>query len=215
MTFLVEAPFAFGAGLLSVLSPCVLPVLPIIVTGGNDDHRARPVLIVLGLALTFILMGVASALFGGLVAAVMPQVERGAGVLIAGFGVLLLLDINPFKRLGFLSGLNFVAGDRLGSGLLLGMTLGVVWIPCVGPMLSGILAQVASRADMSHGIALLTVYAAGFAVPMLAVGYLSQGARQRLRALQKHPSVVRVVSGAVLIVFGIIIASSGMLAFSF
>jgi cytochrome c-type biogenesis protein len=214
MSFLVEAPLAFGAGLVSVLNPCVLPVLPIVVTGGVHDHRSRPLLLVLGLAVTFVLMGIASALFGSLVASVMPQVERVAGVLIAVFGLMLLLDINPFKGLGFLSGLNISAGDGRWSGLVLGMTLGVVWIPCVGPVLSGILAQVAGRADLGYGIALLTLYAAGFAVPMLAVGYLSQGARQRLRALQTHQATVRLVSGAVLAAVGTVIATSGMVAFS-
>jgi cytochrome c-type biogenesis protein len=215
MTFLFEAPLAFGAGLVSVLSPCVLPVLPIIVTGGDNDHRSRPLMIVLGLALTFVLMGIASALIGSLIAGVMPQVERAAGVLIVCFGVLLLFGVNPFKRLGFLSKLHVAPGDGRWSGLALGMTLGVIWIPCVGPVLSGILAQVAGRADTSYGIALLTVYAAGFAVPMLAVGYLSHGARQRLHALQKHQVALRLVSGGILIVFGIVIATSGMLAFSF
>lgn len=214
MTLLLEAPLAFGAGLLSVLSPCVLPVLPIVVTGGADDHRSRPLLIVIGLAITFILMGIASALFGGLIAGVMPQIERAAGVLIALFGLLILSGINPFKRLGFLSTLNIPVGDGRWSGLLLGMTLGLIWIPCVGPVLSGILTQVAGRADLAYGVTLLAIYAAGFAVPMLAVGYLSHGARQRLRAVQKHQLAVRLISGALLLAFGLVIASSGMLAFA-
>ncbi|MBK5958465.1 hypothetical protein CCR97_09630 [Rhodoplanes elegans] len=214
MSLLLEAPLAFGAGLVSVLSPCVLPVLPIIVIGGGDDHRSRPLLIVLGLSLTFVLMGIVSVLFGTLVAGVMPQIERAAGILIIGLGLLMLLDVNPFKRLGVLSRVSVSTGGGRWSGLLLGATLGVVWIPCVGPVLSGILTQVAGRAEMGHGIALLAAYAAGFAVPMLAVGYLSHGARHRLRALQQHQTAVRLVSGGILIALGIVIASSGMLTFA-
>ena len=210
-----EAQITFLAGLVSVLSPCVLPVLPIILTGSQDEHRARPLLIVLGLAITFVAMGAVSALFGSLVAPLMPDIEQGAGLLIILFGSLMLAGLNPFKRLGFLSNLPFQDSGGRWSGLVLGMTLGLIWIPCVGPVLSAVLARVAGHGDPGFGMALLSIYATGFSLPMLAVAYLSHGLRRYLNTIMRHPAALRWISGSLLIAFGTVVTSHGMLAFSF
>ena len=97
------------------------------------------------------------------------------------------------------------------SGLLLGLSLGLVWIPCVGPMLSSVLATVAAHGKLLPGVTLLLVYSLGFAVPMLAVGYGSQALRQRVRAVARHPGIVRWASGLLLVAFGLVILSKGML----
>lgn len=201
---------SFGAGLASVASPCVLPVVPIIVTGTAEEHRARPALIVAGIALSFIAMGVASSLFGGAIGHALPLMEKGVGVVVLAFGLLLLADVNLFKRLTFLQRIQ-VVGAGPWSGLLLGASLGLVWIPCVGPMLSSVLAMVATRGSLAAGVLLLFVYSLGFAVPMLAVGYGSQALRQRVRAVAAHPVAVRWVSGLLLVAFGVLILRKGML----
>ncbi len=201
---------SFGAGLASVASPCVLPVVPIIVAGRADDHRARPALIVAGLAAAFVLMGVLTSLFGAAVGRALPVAEKVAGALVILFGVLLLLDVNPFKRLSGLTRFQ-PSGRGPWSGLLLGASLGLVWIPCVGPVLSSVLAMVAAQGQLASGVLLLLVYAAGFAVPMLAVGYGSQALRQRVRAVARHPVAVRWASGLLLLAFGVLILGKGML----
>lgn len=201
---------SFGAGLASVASPCVLPVVPIIVTGTAEEHRARPALIVAGIALSFIAMGVASSLFGAAIGHALPLLEKGVGVVVLAFGLLLLADVNLFKRLTFLQRIQ-VVGAGPWSGLLLGASLGLVWIPCVGPMLSSVLAMVATRGSLAAGVLLLFVYSLGFAVPMLAVGYGSQALRQRVRAVAAHPVAVRWVSGLLLVAFGVLILRKGML----
>ncbi len=202
----------FGAGLASVLSPCVLPVVPIIVTGRATDHKLRPVLIVSGLALAFISMGVASSLFGAALGPWMYKAEKVVGVLIALFGILLMFDISVFKHLGALSRLGERADGRT-HGLLLGLLLGVIWIPCVGPMLSGVLALVATEQRVGVGVAYLLVYSLGFAVPMLLVAYASQAFRGRFRALARHQQAINVASGLLLVVFGLFIVFKGVFAF--
>ena len=201
---------AFAAGLASVASPCVLPVVPLLVTGTAEDHRWRPALVVVGLAASFIAMGVAMSLFGGAIGPALPVLEKWVGGLLVLFALLLLADVNPFKRLTWLQAIQAPGGGRW-SGLLLGASLGLVWIPCVGPILSGVLATVAARGSVAVGVVLLGVYAAGFAVPMLAVGYGSQALRQRVRAVAAHPVAVRWVSGLVLLAFGALILRKGML----
>jgi cytochrome c-type biogenesis protein len=198
----------FGAGLASVASPCVLPVVPLVLAGTADEHRARPALVVAGVAGSFILMGVLTSLFGSAVGPAVPRLEKAVGVLILAFGLLLLLGVNPFKRLAWLQRVQLGGG---GSGLLLGASLGLVWIPCVGPVLSGVLGTVATAGSLGVGVALLAVYSAGFAVPMLAVGYGSQALRTRVRAVSSHPAAVRWGSGLLLVAFGILILRKGML----
>ncbi len=202
---------SFGAGLASVASPCVLPVVPLLVTGRADDHRWRPALVVAGIAASFVAMGVATSLFGAAIGPSVPRLEKAVGALVVAFGVLLLANVNPFERLTAFRRIGGGAGGGRWSGLFLGASLGLVWIPCVGPMLSSVLATVAARGSLVHGVVLLLAYALGFAVPMLAVGYGSQAVRQRVRAIASRPLAVRRASGALLVAFGAVILSRGML----
>ena len=207
---LTSLALSFGAGLASVASPCVLPVVPLIVTGTAEEHRSRPALVVAGIALSFVAMGVASSLFGAAIGPALPVLEKGVGALILLTGLLLLADVNLFKRLAWLQRIQ-AGGDGRGSGLLLGASLGLVWIPCVGPMLSGVLATVATKGSLLTGVVLLLAYSLGFAVPMLAVGYGSQALRQRIRGVSAHPAAVRWGSGLLLVAFGALILRKGML----
>ena len=205
------AALAFGAGLASVASPCVLPVVPVVVAGSSDDHRSRPALVVAGIAASFVTMGVLTSLFGAAVGPLLPALEKVTGVLVIAFGLLLLADVNLFKHLGWLSRLGPAGAGGRWSGLVLGLSLGLVWIPCVGPMLSSVLAMVASQGRLASGVVLLTAYSLGFAVPMLAVGYGSLALRQRIRAVAAHPVAVRWASGLLLVVFGVVVLRRGML----
>jgi cytochrome c-type biogenesis protein len=207
---LASAVMAILAGLASVASPCVLPVVPIIVTGTEADHRHRPLLIVAGLSAGFITMGAATSLFGAAIAPVMPFLEKFAGAAIILFGILMLFGFNPFKNIHFFNRISSGGGGRW-SGLVLGLTLGLVWIPCVGPMLSGVLTLVATQGTFSSGILLLALYSLGFAIPMLLAGYASQAVRQKIRLVNAHPLAVRVVGGLILIGFGVVILNVGML----
>jgi len=201
---------AFGAGLASVASPCVLPVVPLLVAGTTEDDRTRPALVVAGLAASFVLMGILTSLLGGAVGRLVPLLEKAVGLLVVAFGLLLLAGVNLFKGAAFLQRIQAPGAGRW-SGLLLGASLGLVWIPCVGPMLSGVLATVAAEGTLATGVVLLLAYSAGFAVPMLILGYGSRALRQRVRAVAAHPLVVRWVSGLLLVGFGVLILRKGML----
>ncbi len=200
------------AGIASIASPCVLPVVPIIVTGTETDHKHRPLLIVLGLSCSFMAMGLITSLFGGAIAGVMPLLEKAAGIFIIVFGVLMLFDVNLFKKLTLFSNIQSSSRGRW-SGLIMGLTLGLVWIPCVGPMLAGVLTLVATDGRLSTGVILLACYSLGFAIPMLLLGYASQSVRQKIKQVNAHPLAIRLLSSGLLIVFGIFILTQGMLGF--
>lgn len=203
---------SFIAGITSVVNPCVLPVLPIIMTGTHEDHRWRPVLIVLGLSITFIVMGVISSLFGGLLGGIMLRVERVVGVIVVLMGILMMVNINPFSGITVFHRLQVSSGGRW-SGLLLGLSLGIIWIPCIGPILSGVLAMVAVEGKVLSGVVLLSVYSLGFSIPMLIAGYGLQFFRQKTSIARGHPRIVRFVSGMILVLFGLYIIRSGLIGF--
>lgn len=212
MTVELNAALVFAAGVASVLSPCVVPVVPLIVTGTAEDHKARPLLIVTGLAAAFITMGVVTSLFGAAIGPWMYKAEKVVGVVIIVFGLLLAADVNVFKRLGALSQLATHAGGRT-NGLVLGFLLGIIWIPCVGPMLSGVLALVATQQELAGGVGYLLIYSAGFALPMLLVAYASQAVRQRFRVVASHQRAIGVASGVLLSTLGLFIVFKGVAAF--
>lgn len=203
---------AFGAGMASVLSPCVLPVLPIIVTGSEQDSKFRPVFIMLGLTITFITMGIISSIAGGLIAGKMIYIEKISGVIIIAFALLMLFDINPFKRLIFFNQLgttNFPRG--VVEGFILGLTLGLIWIPCVGPILSSVLAMVATAGQIKVGVVLLAVYSVGFSVPMLLAAYSAQFFRNKVTLLQNKIDLLRYINGSALLLFGAYIFFIGVI----
>lgn len=206
---------AVGAGMASIASPCVLPVVPVLVAGKVNQYRHRPLLIVGGLSAAFIIMGIISSLFGNFIAGKMYYLEKAAGVIILAFGVLTLLDVNLFKGITFF---NRFAGNRQTgkfAGFFLGFTLGLVWIPCIGPLLSGILAMVATEGKIFNGIVMLLFYSIGFAIPMLIAGYASQSFRDKIFAVKKHPNLVRYFSAALLIGFGLYILIHGLMGTGF
>jgi cytochrome c-type biogenesis protein len=140
-------------------------------------------------------------------------IEKIAGILIAIFGILLLFNVNLFKHLSFFSRFAQKSKGRFG-GFFLGLTLGIIWIPCVGPMLSSVLALVATEGKMAIGIFMLLIYSAGFSIPLLLAGYASQFFRKRLRSIGKFPYTVNLISGLILIGLGLFIIFRGILGFA-
>ncbi len=203
---------AVGAGLASVLSPCVLPVVPVLVAGAEEKDRLRPLLLVLGLSLTFMAMGAVSSLFGALLIGRTRMIELAGAAVIVLMGLVVLFDMSFFKRLYRLSNIRVRGEGRVG-GLVLGMALGLVWVPCIGPFLSSILAMVGTSGQLMRGIALLAFYSLGLAIPMLGVAYSSHLLQRKLAAVSRHEGVFRYVSGGILVVFGLYQIVHGNIAY--
>lgn len=192
---------AVGAGLASVLSPCILPVIPIIMAGAERDDRLRPLIVVAGLSLSFMTMGAISSLFGALLIGKTRYIEMGGAIIIVIMGLMVVFNVSIFKRLYQLSNIRVKSEGRF-SGLILGMSLGLIWVPCVGPFLSSILAMVGTSGQLATGITLLGFYSLGLAIPMLIIGYSSHYLQVRIKSLLKHEAVLRYVTGGILIIFG-------------
>lgn len=203
---------AVGAGLASVMSPCVLPVVPIIMAGAERKDRLRPLILVLGLSLSFMIMGAVSSLFGALLVGRTRYIELAGSFIIVALGLMVIFDVSIFKRITALSNLNVKGEGRIGA-LILGMALGLVWVPCVGPFLSSILTMVGTNGQLTYGITLLGFYALGLAVPMLILAYSSHLVQNRIKVLARHDRILRYTSGGILVAFGSYAIIAGNFAF--
>ncbi len=207
---------AFAAGLLSFLSPCVLPLVPSylgFLTGmtlPEVDQRRRVALIhatlfVAGFSLVFILLGATATALGRTLNYYQVWVQRIGGALIVGFGLICLgLIRSPVLYQERRLQLEHKPVGYLGSALV-GMVFAAGWTPCIGPVLGGILSLAASAGDVHRGVLLLAVYSAGLALPFLVAAMAIEWFLrwfQRFRPLL--PWVMR-FSGALLVLVGVLL----------
>ena len=202
---------ALLAGVLTVVAPCTLPMLPILLGASvGQTSKARPAMIALGFVISFS----AAALLLSAIIDIFdfdPNVLRtGAAILLLGFGLLMIWP-EPFEWLSIrFSGLaSSPAGNatlRQGNigGFVLGTTLGLVWTPCAGPVLGSILTVVATSKDTAWASALLVVYAIGAALPMLAIAYGGQAATTRVRSIARISPRLQQGFGVVVIAFAVL-----------
>ena len=206
---------AFGAGLLSFISPCVLPLIPsylTFVTGvGLDDlgnqRRASLVhalLFVLGFTLIFVALGASATVLGRLLLAYRVWITRLGGALIVVFGLYLLgvIRVAAFDRERRVHLANKPVG-YLGS-ILVGIAFGAGWTPCLGPILGAILTYTAATADLSRGLPLLLAYSLGLALPFVAAAIAVEHFLATVGRLRPHLARVSQVSGALLVLVGLL-----------
>jgi cytochrome c-type biogenesis protein len=196
-------PFAaFFAGIISVFSPCILPLVPAIVAYSTEKGKLRPIAIVLGLSISFTIMGIVTSAFGSMLRDYLRYLNILAELVIILLGLTMLFELNVFNAFGNL--LSVRRNEKgLFGGLLLGMSLGVVWIPCVGPILAVILTKVAVAADITYGAVLLFIYSLGFAVPMLLIAYSANISSAKLGRIAKYDAIIKKAAGAVLVAVGL------------
>jgi len=194
---------AFGAGILSVLSPCILPLLPAVLATSAGKSKLRPLAIVLGVSISFTIMGVVTSAFGAVFQTYIGQLKILAEILILMLGFALLFEIslfNSFSRFPLLGGMK---DEGPVSGFLLGLSLGVLWIPCVGPILASILTMVALEGNAATGALTLSIYSLGFAVPMLFLAYSAHFSSSKMRLISKYDAAFKKGAGIVLVLVGL------------
>jgi len=212
----VTFPVAFAAGILSFLSPCVLPLVPVylaniagmsILTAAPPSRRHiifHTISFIAGFSLVFMALGASLGLLGAMVP--FALLNKVAGVLLILFGLFLLAStklpwLNYEKRLNF--------AQAKGSGYLRSLLIGAIfslgWTPCVGPVLAGVLALAWSSQTVWQGIYLLIAYCLGLGLPFIAVGLAIGTASRYLRWLSQHAFATSVVSAVLLIGIGIFI----------
>jgi cytochrome c-type biogenesis protein len=206
---------ALAAGVLSFLSPCILPLVPVYlanIAGSSvlapDLADRRHVLLqtisfIVGFSLVFTVLGASLGLLGA--AAPQEVLEKVAGGLLIAFGIFLIAAtkvpwLNYEKRLDFAR----VKGTGYLRSLLIGVIFSLGWIPCVGPILGGILALAASSQTAWQGVYLLLAYCLGLGLPFVVVGLALGAASPAIRWLSRHAFVTSVVAAVLLITVGIL-----------
>jgi cytochrome c-type biogenesis protein len=205
---------AFSAGLLSFISPCVLPLIPsylTFVTGvgfdelGNSRRAAviHALLFVLGFTMIFVALGASATVLGRVLIHYRVWITRVGGALIVLFGLYLLgiVRVAAFDRERRVHLANKPMG-YLGS-VLVGIAFGAGWTPCLGPILGAILTYTAATADLSRGLPLLLAYSLGLALPFLAAAVAVERFLETVSRLRPHLARVSQVSGALLVIVGL------------
>jgi cytochrome c-type biogenesis protein len=215
----VGVAIAIGAGLASFLSPCVLPLIPSYVTfitgmTLDDVQRSRrtalvhALLFVLGFSLIFLALGASATLLGRLLLTYRVWISRVGGALIVVFGLYLLglFNLGAFSRDRRLHLTDKPLG-YLGT-IVVGVAFGAGWTPCIGPILGSILTYAAQQADLTRGLVLLGAYSLGLAVPFVLAAVLMERFLTAFEALRSRMVWVNRVSGAVLVVVGLLMISN-------
>lgn len=214
---------ALVAGVFSISSPCVLPLLPIYlahITGVSigEPERARQsavlrnaVAYVLGFSLVFIVLGAAWGAVGQLAGSVnFISENRDWLVRIGGIALIVLgLHQTGIIRIPFLYRdahlrLDGANPGTVGSSFIIGVGFGAGWTPCMGPILGAILTMAASQADTGRAMLLLTLYSIGLAVPFLAAALVIGQLPAILRRINRHLALVTTISGAIMIGVGVV-----------
>lgn len=212
---------ALGAGIVSFLSPCVLPLVPGYLSAVSgvavtDLDRANwrsvvvPSLIfVASFSAIFILLGLTATGLGAALRDHRQTLETIAGVLIIALGVYFVasLFIVRLNREWHVEALMSRAGK--GGPIVAGAAFGIAWTPCIGPTLSAILGAAAVSGSAAHGALLLAVYSAGLGIPFLATAIAFSRLTTAFAVVKRHYGVVMAVGGGILILMGILILTGG------
>jgi cytochrome c-type biogenesis protein len=185
--------FAYIAGLLTLINPCVLPVLPIVLGSALQAHRLGPVAMAGGMAASFVVLGLTVTAFGQAIGLDERTLAQAGAVLMIGFGLVLLV---PRLNAGFASatagfaaradaGIDGIDRSGLGGQVLAGILLGAVWSPCIGPTLGGAISLASQGESLGWAGAIMTAFAAGVASVILALGYGARAAILRRRDLMR------------------------------
>ncbi len=216
---------ALIAGILSFLSPCVLPIVPpylaymsgISVTAMRQGQS--PLLaagfFVLGLSTVFLLLGFTASMFGAFFLTNADRFAMLAGVMVMVFGAHFLGVI----RIGFLNReMRLSAGDSGGSAFgayLLGLAFAFGWTPCIGPQLGAILSLAAQQGSVARGTALLGVYALGLGIPFLLVAAFFPRMGGLMAFFKRHSSQIERIMGLLLWTVGLLMLTGGFSSFSY
>jgi cytochrome c-type biogenesis protein len=223
---IIKLAFAFGAGFISFLTPCVLPIIPgyiSYITGKNlneidQDKRQvliKTILFSIGFSTIFIILGVTASAVGNILLFFSNELRIAAGIIIILFslqmlGLLNFQFLNQEKRIetkGYKD--NYIFPFVVGAAFAFG------WTPCIGPILGSILALSATEASVSKGTILLSFYSLGLAIPFILSGYYMNSFLISKKSFGKYYNRITKTGGSILLITGILIATNQIQVISY
>ena len=204
------------AGLLSTLSPCVLPLVPILIATAAAAHVLGPYALALGLMLSFSLVGIFLATLGASLGFEQEAFRMAAALILIGFGVVLLSTRLQERVATATSGLSAAGNnllakmrlDGLGGQFVIGLALGILWSPCVGPTLGAATTLASQGSNLAQIALLMMIFALGAGTPLVVLGSVSRAAILRLRGhMTAAGKYGKLILGGLLLMVGATILS--------
>ena len=220
-----ELVIALGAGLISFLSPCVLPLIPgyiSYISGSSLNELIEKkninlipiILFTVGFSIVFIIFGAASTFLGQILLQNSFELRIVAGLVIVIFSLHIIGIIN-IKFLNYEKRIDTNIGSNFFSPILIGMAFAFGWTPCIGPILGSILVLAATEESLSKGILLLSFYSFGLAIPFILSGYLIQRFLIFSKNFKKNIKLVSKIGGIILLITGILIITNQLQALGY
>jgi len=220
-----ELFIAFGAGLISFLSPCVLPLIPgyiSYISGSSLNELIEKkninltpiILFTVGFSVVFIIFGAASTFLGQVLLQNSYELRIAAGLVIVILSLHIIGVIN-IKFLNFEKRIQTNKNTNFYSPILIGMAFAFGWTPCIGPILGSILVLAATEENINKGILLLILYSLGLALPFILSGYLIQKFLVFSKNFRKNINLVSKIGGIILLITGILILTNQLQALGY
>ena len=204
--------FTFLAGLASFVSPCILPILPVYISyfAGREEKKVSRAVInsigfVIGFSVTFILLGIFASSFGNFVYSKIKyaKIIFGIIIIILGFNYMELIKLNFLNKS---SGIRIRLKDfNFIKAILFGIGFSVSYTPCVGTFLTSALLQIADGKNLMEGVFLMTLFSLGLGVPFIVSAFFIEKLKDVFDIIKNHYSIVKKISGVVLVVMGVYI----------
>ena len=215
---MIELLIAFGAGLISFLSPCVLPLIPgyiSFISGASLNELLEKkkinltplVLFSLGFSFVFIIFGAAASFLGQILLQNSQTLRIVAGLIIIVFS-LQLIGILNISFLNFEKKIYTKKNKNIWFTFVVGMAFGFGWTPCIGPILGSILALASTEETIFKAVILLSFYSSGLAIPFVLSGYLIQKFLLFSKNFKKNINLVSIIGGFILLITGILILTN-------
>ena len=223
---IIKLAFAFGAGFISFLTPCVLPIIPgyiSYITGKNlneinQDKRQvliKTILFSIGFSTIFIILGVTASAVGNILLFFSNELRIAAGIII----ILFSLQMLGFLNFQFLNQEKRIETKRYKDNYVFPFVVGSAfafgWTPCIGPILGSILALSATEASVSKGTLLLSFYSLGLAIPFILSGYYMNSFLISKKGFGKYYNRITKTGGSILLITGILIATNQIQVISY
>lgn len=215
---------AFAAGIISFLSPCVLPLGLYLsyVTGVSIDGRERAklqnlalsVLFVLGFSAVFVTLGASASALGRLLLAYRYEMNIVGGAMVIAFGLFMLGEMRGLEWLYREKRFSVtMPGGRPVAAFALGTAFGFGWTQCIGPVLGAILTLSAVSTSVSAGVVLLSIYSLGLGVPFLLSAVFMRGLAQRYNSLRRFGRAAHIAAGIIMVLIGVAMVTGKLTAF--
>ncbi len=210
----MEFVFAYLAGLLTLINPCVLPVLPIVIVGALNATRAGPVALAAGMSVSFVAFGVFVTAFGASIGLTQDKLAQAGAAMMVIFGVILIVPMFARRFETATAGIAASADGRMDAidagtvrgQFLGGLLLGTVWSPCIGPTLGGAIALASQGENLGYVTLIMVAFALGVSTLIIGLGLGAREAiRTRATALRGLASRSKPIIGATFVAVGLML----------